>query len=64
MLWACVLLCKKTWRGRGSEGGKEEGIFRAGEQFECLEVGEKFDIVCTVEPLYNGHCWRPNVCPL
>ena len=42
MLRACVLLCKKAWRGRGRERGKGGGdFFRAGEQFECLEVGEE-----------------------
>ena len=34
----------------GGKGEKRREFFRAGEQFECLEVGEKFDIVCTVEP--------------
>ena len=27
MLWACVLLCKKAWRGRGRERGKGGGNF-------------------------------------
>ena len=58
MLWACGLLCKKAWRGRGRaeiKGKRRRKSFRAGEQFECLEVGERF------EGLVGGDGWGGGV---